>query len=142
MVNKGIVLGHKVSSKGIEVDYAKVDVIEKLPTPTSVKEVQRFLEHVGFYKMNSMTSKNSKLISNLLMKYVKFEFDDNYLHVFQLLKEKLITSSVAVGLNWSLPFKLMCDASDTTIGQFWGQRKNKIFDIIYYASKTLKNLWL
>lgn len=84
MVNKGIVLGHKVSSKGIEVDYAKVDVIEKLPTPTSVKEVQRFLEHVGFYKMNSMTSKNSKLISNLLMKYVKFEFDDNYLHVFQL----------------------------------------------------------
>lgn len=51
MVNKGIVLGHKVSSKGIEVDYAKVDVIEKLPTPTSVKEVQRFLEHVGFYKI-------------------------------------------------------------------------------------------
>ncbi|XP_070057896.1 uncharacterized protein [Nicotiana tomentosiformis] len=40
MVQKDIVLGHRVSSKGIEVDHAKVDVIEKLPPPTSVKEVR------------------------------------------------------------------------------------------------------
>lgn len=52
------------------------------------------------------------------MKDVKFEFDDNYLHIFQLLKEKLITSPVAVGPNWSLLFKLMPDANDTTIDQF------------------------
>ncbi|XP_070022213.1 uncharacterized protein [Nicotiana sylvestris] len=43
-----IVLGHRVSSKGIEVDHAKVDVIEKLPTPTSVKVVRSFLGHAGF----------------------------------------------------------------------------------------------
>lgn len=50
MVKEGIVLGHKISSKGIEVDLAKVDVIERFPTPTLVKEVQSFLGHVGFYR--------------------------------------------------------------------------------------------
>ncbi|XP_075103762.1 uncharacterized protein LOC142178329 [Nicotiana tabacum] len=49
-VQEGIVLGHRVSSKGIEVDHAKVDVIEKLPPPTSVKAVRSFLGHVGFYR--------------------------------------------------------------------------------------------
>ncbi|XP_070019503.1 uncharacterized protein [Nicotiana sylvestris] len=43
MVQEGIVLGHRVSSKGIEVDCAKVDVIAKLPPPTSVKAIRSFL---------------------------------------------------------------------------------------------------
>ena len=50
MVEEGIVLGHKVSSKGIEVDKAKVDVIEQMHTPTNVKEVRSFLGHCGFYR--------------------------------------------------------------------------------------------
>ncbi|GJS07755.1 reverse transcriptase domain-containing protein [Tanacetum coccineum] len=40
MVKEGIVLGHKISKSGIEVDKAKVDVIAKLPHPTSVKGVR------------------------------------------------------------------------------------------------------
>ncbi|GJZ10850.1 reverse transcriptase domain-containing protein [Tanacetum coccineum] len=47
MVKEGIVLGHKISKKGIEVDKAKVDVIDKLPHPTTVKGVQSFLGHAG-----------------------------------------------------------------------------------------------
>ena len=50
MVREGIVLGHKVSEKGIEVDRAKVEVIEKFLPPTSVKGVRSFLGHAGFYK--------------------------------------------------------------------------------------------
>ncbi|XP_019255321.1 PREDICTED: uncharacterized protein LOC109233930, partial [Nicotiana attenuata] len=50
MVQEGIVLGHRVSSKGIEVDRAKVDVIAKLPPPTSVKAIRSFLGHAGFYR--------------------------------------------------------------------------------------------
>ena len=50
MVNKGVVLGHLVSDKGIEVDRAKVEVIEKLPPPTSVKGIRSFLGHAGFYR--------------------------------------------------------------------------------------------
>ena len=48
MVKEGIVLGHRISEKGIEVDRAKVEVIERLPPPFSVKGVRSFLGHAGF----------------------------------------------------------------------------------------------
>ncbi|GKE45945.1 reverse transcriptase domain-containing protein [Tanacetum coccineum] len=50
MATEGIVLGHKISKSGIKVDRAKVDVIAKLPHLTSVKGVQSFLGHAGFYR--------------------------------------------------------------------------------------------
>ena len=50
MVNKGIVLGHKVSKKGLKVDHAKIEVMEKLPPPTNIKTLRSFLEHAGFYR--------------------------------------------------------------------------------------------
>nr|GFA77026.1 reverse transcriptase domain-containing protein [Tanacetum cinerariifolium] len=50
MVKEGIVLGHKISKEGIEVDKTKVDVITKLPHPTTVKGIQSFLGHAGFYR--------------------------------------------------------------------------------------------
>ncbi|GJV56357.1 reverse transcriptase domain-containing protein [Tanacetum coccineum] len=50
MVKEGIVLGHKISKNGIEVDKAKVDVIAKLPHPTNVKGVRSFLGYAGFYR--------------------------------------------------------------------------------------------
>ena len=49
MVEQGIALGHVVSSRGIEVDKAKVDTIQSLPYPISVQEVRSFLEDTGFY---------------------------------------------------------------------------------------------
>ena len=49
MVKEGIVLGHHISEKGIEVDRAKVEVIDKLPPPIYVKGVRSFLGHAGFY---------------------------------------------------------------------------------------------
>nr|GEZ58221.1 reverse transcriptase domain-containing protein [Tanacetum cinerariifolium] len=50
MVKEGIVLGHKISKKGIEVDKEKIKVISKLPHPTPVKGIRSFLEHAGFYR--------------------------------------------------------------------------------------------
>ena len=49
MVKEGIILGHHISKKGIEVDRAKVKVIERLPPPISLKGVRSFLVHVGYY---------------------------------------------------------------------------------------------
>lgn len=86
MVKEGNFQGHKISSKGIEVDRAKVDVIERFPIPTLVKE-QSFLGHVGFYRrLIKEFSKIAKPLSNLLTKDIKFEFDDKCLHAFQVLK--------------------------------------------------------
>ena len=48
LVTEGIVLGHLVSARGIEVDKAKVDVIAKLPPPENVKGIQSFSGHAGF----------------------------------------------------------------------------------------------
>jgi hypothetical protein len=50
MVRDGIVLGHKISEKGIKVDKAKIEVIEQLPPPTNVKGIHSFLGHAGFYR--------------------------------------------------------------------------------------------
>ena len=50
MIKEGIFLGHRISEKGIEVDRAKVEVIEILPPPISVKDVRSFLGHAGFYR--------------------------------------------------------------------------------------------
>ena len=50
MVREGIVLGHRISSKGLEADRAKIDVIEKLPPLMNVKGIRSFLGHAGFYR--------------------------------------------------------------------------------------------
>jgi len=50
MVQEGIVLGHKISKRGIEVDKAKIEVIDKLPPPVNVKGIRSFLVHAGFYR--------------------------------------------------------------------------------------------
>jgi len=87
MVPEGIVLGHKVSRRGIEVDKAKVKIIEKLPPPTNVKSVRSFLGHAGFYRRFIKDfSKIAKPLSNLLMNDQPFVFDKNCQHAFETLK--------------------------------------------------------
>ncbi|GJU67955.1 reverse transcriptase domain-containing protein [Tanacetum coccineum] len=97
MVKEGIVLDHKISKSGIEVDRAKVDVISKLPPPTTCQSF------------------------------------------FEILKKKLTEAPILVSPDWDLPFELICDASDYAIGAVLGQRKDKYFRPIHYASKTLSD---
>ncbi|XP_062075677.1 uncharacterized protein LOC133779780 [Humulus lupulus] len=140
MVNQGIVLGHVISVKGIEVDKAKIDLIRSLPSPTSVKEVRSFLGHAGFYRRFIKDfSKISTPLCNLLQKDVKFEFNKKCLVAFNLLKESLTTAPIIQPPNWELPFELMCDASDYAVGAVLGQRVDKLPHVIYYASRTLND---
>nr|GEY23536.1 retrovirus-related Pol polyprotein from transposon 17.6 [Tanacetum cinerariifolium] len=90
MVKEGIVLGHKISKNEIEVDRAKVNVIAKLPHPTTVKEKTHGSSNLDCPKLD-------------------------------------------------LPFELMCDASDFAIGAVLGQRHEKHFKPIHYASKTMND---
>jgi reverse transcriptase-like protein len=121
MVEEGIVLGHKVSKKGIEVDSAKISMIAKLPPPTSVTGVRAFLGHAGFYRrFMKKNSSIAKPLTELLKKDVVFSFDEACLEAFQKLKEALISSPVVQAPDWSLPFELMCDASDFVVGAVIG----------------------
>ncbi|GJS39062.1 reverse transcriptase domain-containing protein [Tanacetum coccineum] len=138
MVKEGIVLGHKISKNGIEVDKAKVDVIAKLPHPTTVKGVRSFLGHAGFYRRFIKDfSKISRPMTHLLEKNTPFIFSNECIQAFEMLKKKLTESPILIAPDWDLPFKLMCDASDFSIGAVLGQRHEKHFRPIHYASKTM-----
>jgi hypothetical protein len=138
MVNEGIVLGHVVSNRGIEVDKAKIEVIENLQPPTTVREVRSFLGHAGFYRRFIKDfSKITKPLTGLLMKDAEFIFDEQCLESFQLLKRALISAPIMQPPDWNQPFEIMCDASDYAVGAVLGQRKDKKLHAIYYASRTL-----
>ncbi|GJV79582.1 reverse transcriptase domain-containing protein [Tanacetum coccineum] len=94
MVKEGIVLGHKISKSGIEVDKAKVDVIAKLPHPTSVKGIRN----------------------------TPFIFSKECVKSFNILKKKLTEAPILVAPDWDLPFEIMCDASDYAVGEVLGQQ--------------------
>ncbi|CAL9018999.1 unnamed protein product [Prunus brigantina] len=112
MVKRGVVLGHVISSKGIEVDKAKIDIISNMAAPASVKGVRSFLGHA------------------------------DCVNAFNILKRELTSAPIIMAPDWSLPFELMCDASDYAIGAVLGQRVNKLAHVIYYASRTLNDAQL
>ncbi|KAK9007301.1 hypothetical protein V6N11_051130 [Hibiscus sabdariffa] len=123
MVNEGTVLGHKISSKGIEVDKAKVEVIEKLPPPINFKGIRSFLGHAGFYRRFIKDfSKISKPLQNLLQQNQTFVFDKECQSAFEELKMRLISAPVVVPPDWTSPFELLCDASEHAVGAALGQR--------------------
>ncbi|RDY12398.1 Retrovirus-related Pol polyprotein, partial [Mucuna pruriens] len=140
MVTEGIVLGHLVSNRGIEVDKAKIDVITSLPNPTSVREVRSFLGHAGFYRrfINDF-SKLALPLSTLLQKDVEFNFDQPCIEAFQKLKSKPISVPILQAPNWDLPFELMCDASNLALGAVLGERAEvgQPTHVIAYASRTM-----
>ncbi|GKB91307.1 reverse transcriptase domain-containing protein [Tanacetum coccineum] len=120
------------------VDHAKVDVIAKLPHPTTVKGVRSFLGHTGFYRRFIQDfSKIARPMTHLFEKETPFMFFKDCIDAFQTLKKKLTEAPILVVPDWNLPFELMCDASDFAIGADLGQRKMKHFQPIHYASKTM-----
>ena len=143
MIKQDIVIGHIISSKGIEVDKAKVDLISNPPPPKTVREVRSFLGHTSFYRHFIQNfSKVSRPLYNLLVKDVPFIFDDSCLVAFEKLKQLLTSSPIIQPPNWSLQFKLMCDASDDVVGAVLGQNVDQIPHIIYYAIMTLNDAQL
>ncbi|CAN6570910.1 unnamed protein product [Malus baccata var. baccata] len=134
---------HIISEKGIEVDKSKIDLVRHLPSPTSVREVRSFLGHAGFYRRFIKDfSKIAQPLCQLLQKEVAFEFTKECTESFNQLKELLTTAPIIVPPDWSLPFELMCDASDYALGAVLGQRKDKRPHVIYYASRTLNDAQL
>nr|GEX47294.1 reverse transcriptase domain-containing protein [Tanacetum cinerariifolium] len=118
MVKEGIILGHKISKNEIEVNKAKVDVLAKLPHPTTVKGIRSFLVHASFYRRFIQDfSKIARPMTHFLKKDTPFSSSKECVEAFQTLKRKLIKAPILIAPDWDLPFELMCDASDFAIGK-------------------------
>ncbi|XP_047256108.1 uncharacterized protein LOC124888861 [Capsicum annuum] len=129
---EGIVLGHKISEKGNEVYREKVELIEKLPPPISVKGVHSFLCHDGFYHLFIKDfSKIANPLCKLLEKEAKFVFNEECKKAFECLKEKLVPTPIIVAPDWSKTFEIMCDTSGVALGAVLVQKKE--FLAVVYA---------
>jgi hypothetical protein len=115
-----------------------VELIANLPPPATVKQIRSFLGHVGFYRrfIKDFT-KISRPLCNLLANDVIFNFDVACLKAFEKLRSLLSLAPIMKPPNWSLPFEIMCDASDYVRGAVLGQWEDKIPYAIYYSGKTL-----
>ncbi|CAL9021600.1 unnamed protein product, partial [Prunus brigantina] len=108
-----------------------------------VAALESLPQYVGFYRRFIKDfSKISTPMCRLLQKDVPFVFDDECEKAFDHLKELLTSAPIIVPPDWSLPFELMCDASDYALGAVLGQRKDKKPHVIYYASRTLNDAQL
>ena len=138
MVIEGIVLGNKICEDGLEVDQAKVSIIETLLPPTAVKGIRSLLGHAGFYRrFIKDCSKISRPLCRLPEKDAKFDFDELCKAAFDEIKSRLVTTPIMVTPDWNKEFEIMCDVNDYAMGVVLGQRTEKIFKAIYYANKTL-----
>ena len=127
MVTEGIVLGHKISTTGLEVDQAKISLIKTLIPPTIVKGIGIFLRHAGFYiRFIQDFSKIARPLCRLLEKDAKFEFDEACSSAFEKIKAKLVISPIM--------------ESDYAMGAVLGQRKEKHLRAVYCAAKPSMKL--
>ena len=95
MVTEGIALGHRISASRLEVDQAKVSVIETRMPPTTVKGIISFLGHAGFYiRFIKDFSKISRPLCRLLEKEAKFEFDEECKCAFEEIKVRFIRAPI------------------------------------------------
>ena len=97
MVQEGIILGHQIFSRGIDVDKAKIEAIEKLPPPSSVYGIRSFLGHARFYRRFIKDfSRIVKPLSSLLVQGTPFDFDEQCVQAFSFLKDILVSAPIVV----------------------------------------------
>ncbi|KAM1787839.1 hypothetical protein ACFX11_038202 [Malus domestica] len=119
------------------IDYRKLNATTRkdhFPLP--------FIDQMLERRFIKEFSKISNPLCRLLQKDVPFQFDEECESAFKQLKEKLTSAPIIVPPDWSLPFELMCDASDYALGAVLAQRKDKQPHVIYYASRTLNDAQL
>ena len=100
MVTEGIVLGHRISAVGLEVDQAKVSIIKTLLPPSTVKVIRSFLGHAGFYRRFIRDfSKIVRPLCRLLEKDAKFNFDESCQYSFDEIKSRLVEAPIMAKLD-------------------------------------------
>ena len=123
MAQKGVVLGHMVLQRGIEVDRATIEVIANLPSPKCVKNIRSFLRHTSFYRRFIQDfSKIAKPLCELLAKETIYEFDDACVDAFETLK-KALTSAPVLYLIRRTHLRLCVMRVTLRLELFWDKEK-------------------
>ncbi|GJS57564.1 hypothetical protein Tco_0652348 [Tanacetum coccineum] len=135
MVKEGIVLGHKVSGAGLEVDNAKIDVISNLPPPTNVKGIRSFLRHILLLQEFDIEIKVKKGTKNVTVNHLsqieKDETSDDNEVDDNLPGETLMEISTR-DIPWFADFANYWVGDIIPKGMTY-QQKNKFFsDLKYY----------
>jgi len=136
----GIISGHRISKKGIQVDPTKVKAILNFPTPTSQNKVWSFLGYIGYYRrFIEKISHISFLLFSLLSKDIEFVWTYTCQHVLEKLKIKVYEAPILQCSDWSLPFHISADALYIVVRSVLGQIEGKDPYAIYYVSKNLSS---
>jgi hypothetical protein len=128
-------LGHVISKGGISVDPSKVQDVLSWNAPTSVGDIQSFLELAGYYRrFIEGFSKISKPMTELLKKDKKFEWTSACEASFQELKKRLTTTPILVMPDMEKSFSIYCDTSSQGLGYVLMQDGH----VVAYASRQLR----
>lgn len=137
MVKIGIVLGHKILKKGIEVDRYNIKWLQSYLYFFG-EMMRSFLGHVVFQrKFIKYFSKFANPLCKLLGKKVKFEWNMQCLKAFICLIEKLVEAPIMIASDWSTTYEIICDASRVALHVVLQKKKEKLYHLIYFSSKAL-----
>ncbi|XP_075483765.1 uncharacterized protein LOC142523917 [Primulina tabacum] len=91
----------------------------------------------GTFAFRRMPFESNACFAEMSSKESSAELGEMPLHGLRRIKVALISAPIMIVPDWKEPFELMCDASDYAVGAALGQRRDKMFKAIYYASRTL-----
>ena len=118
----GVLMGHIVCRQGLMVDPMKITIIVNLPPPNSVKQLRTTLGHTGYYmKLIKEYAQITTPMEMLLKCHAMFEWKQECQRSLYILKEKMVTTSILVFLDWKLPFHVHVDASSIALGVILAQ---------------------
>ena len=136
-MESGILLGHVVSQKGLEVDTDKVRAILALLAPTSVREVRGLLRCVGYYRrFIEGYAEQATPLTELLKKEEEFVWMERRQKAFEDFKKTLVKALVLSPLDWNQEFHVTIDAFGWCLGAIlWQYKEEKQECLVYYANR-------
>nr|GEY96295.1 reverse transcriptase domain-containing protein [Tanacetum cinerariifolium] len=131
---------HLITGWRVCIDYRKLNEATRkdhFPLPFMDQMLERLAMQDSTVVSSKISQKSSRPMTHLLEKNSPFIFSNECIQAFRTLKDKLTEAPILIAPNWDQPFELMCDASDFAVGAVLGQRIEKHFRPIHYASKTM-----
>jgi len=131
-------LGHRIDIDGIATDDSKIDIIRNWPTPTSSKQLQRFLGLASYYRrFVQQFASIARPLSQLTSPATKFVWSPEAATAFASLKDALINAPILIAPDYDRPFSLSTDASTSGLGAVLEQERDGQARVIAFASRVL-----